>query len=485
MDPGPDSSGLRHPGAASLLALQRTAGNAAVNRLMRTRSVQRLVEEVPDGSSAPTGKTAITAEIHFRSGVTTLSLMCDAGDTVANLIEFVRPRLAKAFFPAFEVRGQDGVLRTDDALGTGTYRVMVTSRDWADISDSDNDSEDEQPVQVRNPRFTLRLPTGFTFDVTCDSGNDVAALKQFIAAQTLADPSTVQVFIGSAPLGDETELADGAAYRTAYTNLNWADVAEEEDLQRERDRLRAEFRLPETVEQVLAHAHYVDQDNPELAEVLGEESSGLYFIGRELAYTYNLKTCTAITLYCGQSELAFLDHIDASADVDRIAGQIGEFLTKLKQEREADDQTIMNDLTVRIYHAIGEYEQEGSYTNAVESLRKAGVTADVVPVEVSGTELVVVGGGEQPESFETGDVHLHDRIALRAYINGDYGYHVLGKPLYEYLNRNWSYAQRYRELHSLLDVAIDVAESRQDRELAEVFFLGLPEPTGVRLIGGG
>ncbi|WP_155849027.1 hypothetical protein [Amycolatopsis vancoresmycina] len=466
---------FRHPDRLSLPALQRAAGNAAVNHLMRAHSVQRVVKRTTNTDTAQPAEapTEFTARI---GSAETVSLTCDRGDTVKDLIRFAEAN-TEAILPTFRVSVADREVPETAPLTAGHYRVEIAEANWADlVEEAEGEGEGDQ---ARDPVFRLRL-RGHTFSVTCDQGNTIADLKQFVVAQTRAKPATVKVFSpDGAPVDDASTLVDGKTYATRYRTRPARHAEAEKESERASDRASADFRLSPEVEEVLARGRYVNQDNPEIAESVGERNSLFHFIGEELAYTYNLKTCTAITLYCGQAKLAFLDHIDAGADVGRIAGQVEKFLAELLEARGTDRETVVQQLTVQIYRARGGEGPDSAFEVAEEALRRAGISTVNVD-EVSGTDLIVVGGEKAPRRLEPGDVNLHDRVALRAYLEGDLGCTVLGESLHHYLDRSWRYARDYPELHPLLRAACDTAESRGDRSLARAFSSGLPEPTGVR-----
>lgn len=298
-------------------------------------------------------------------------------------------------------------------------RMNGGSKSWADWRDEDSagQSEPEPPEELR---FTLELPDHFTFGLACDADNSVKDLKDFVASETLADRTTIVVFLGGHPLDDGEELVADGAYAVTYDERA-------PGMQRKRDEEQREathFELDDEVERVLANARYVNQDNAELAADLGEEGSLLYYIGKELAYTYNLKTCSAITIYCASTKLAFLDHIDADADPEQISSQVAEYLKQVCEERGAKAvKDFVKDLRVVIYYARGEEKyDDGSLALARKSLERAGVKAEVEKT-VTGVDLIVVGD-EQPARVVTKDrdnplaTLTHVRYAMRAYVRG-------------------------------------------------------------------
>lgn len=368
------------------------------------------------------------------------------------------------------------LMRMNDGSKAGADALMSWGDRWGGDPADDSESDEEAPTTFS---LILKPEDGYTFTLKCGPGTTVADLKDFVASETLAVETTIVVSTHK-QLDDKEHLVS-QVYTVVYEKRDESEQAARSDRQQE----ATSFDLSPAVEDVLAKARYVNQDNPEMAELVGQKDSLLYYIGNQLAYTYNLITCSAITIYCNKTKLAFLDHIDVGAKPQKIGEQITKYLESVQLERGGDSvEQFIGDLEVLIYHARGQQgEQDGSLARARESLAAAGVTGKIAKIkekEVVGTDLVVVGGETSARIVEQEDhprSTLTDvRYAMRAYVRGEGSMPLLTGTVRDYiLTAEWSRLGSSREeLNEMIRATRDAAVDREDWVVAQALAVAIP-----------
>jgi hypothetical protein len=195
--------------------------------------------------------------------------------------------------------------------------VVSSLKSWADMANEEGDGD----IPLVPIHFVLSL-AGRSIPLWCDNGNTVKELFGFVAALTGARPDSVHITLGPEPVANDHVLASDEDYHTEYgpPDLAWAEQ------RREDARKAAVFHLGHEMEEVLLRGTYVNQDNSVVASGRERARSCFRFIGTELAYTYNLKTCTALTICHASTGLSLLHHVDSEVPQRRITGWVDNFM---------------------------------------------------------------------------------------------------------------------------------------------------------------
>ncbi|HUB88131.1 MAG TPA: hypothetical protein VMA74_00230 [Dyella sp.] len=232
------------------------------------------------------------------------------------------------------------------------------------------------------------------------------------------------------------------------------------------------------VQDLMEHAIYVPQD----------DRQDRYYIGQAVAYTYNLSTCTAISLYHSRTGLSYLRHADALTEPAQVQQSVEDYIRQVIEGSDGDFS--LEDIEVTIYATNGPENRESSFEKIAAGLRAINVDQNVIDMfdrahVAEGMQReyhIVMGGGLAPGYVDPGHGMSTFEYTLQHIVDDDIGDGMIyGATFLQVINAAWAYSSGdARELFGALIASAGEAAAHRglqtEAQILQNILDGVPYP---------